>query len=90
MPTKDRVVFLLTYSAPHKKSKPFVCAGGSMVARLKPEGTDGRAAAPGVEPPISGVVNGSKSAWAFLFSAGNGKIPIFTPTSVTIQYNAIE
>lgn len=60
MPTKDRVVFLLTYSAPHKKSKPFVCAGGSMVARLKPEGTDGRAAAPGVEPPISGVVNGAK------------------------------
>lgn len=60
MPTKDRVVIPLTHSAPHKKSKPFMCSGGSMVARLKPEGIDGRAAAPGVEPPICGVLNRGK------------------------------
>lgn len=60
MSTKARVVFLLTHLVPHKKSKPFGCSGKSKVARLKPEGIDGRAAAPGVEPPISGVVNGAK------------------------------
>eukprot|EP00892_Ulva_mutabilis_P003241 jgi/Ulvmu1/12918/UM099_0016.1 len=39
---------ILTQGAPHEKSK-FLGSGGSMVARLKLKGIDGRAP-PGVEP----------------------------------------
>ncbi len=48
MPTKDRWMLLLALSAPWEKSK-FLGSGGSMVARLKLKGIDGRAP-PGVEP----------------------------------------
>ena len=49
MPTRDQtVVNLLTRLAPYEKSK-FLGSGGSMVARLKLKGIDGRAP-PGVEP----------------------------------------
>ncbi len=48
MPTRDRWMSLLTSSAPYEKSK-FLGSGGSMVARLKLKGIDGRAP-PGVEP----------------------------------------
>ncbi|GMC26307.1 unnamed protein product [Saccharomyces cerevisiae] len=41
-------VFLMTHSAPYEKSKS-LGSGGSMVARLKLKGIDGRAP-PGVEP----------------------------------------
>ena len=48
MPTRDRMqFFLMTHSAPYEKSK-FLGSGGSMVARLKLKGIDGRAP-PGVE-----------------------------------------
>ena len=40
--------FIMTLSAPYEKSK-FLGSGGSMVARLKLKGIDGRAP-PGVEP----------------------------------------
>jgi hypothetical protein len=46
MPTRDRAQFKLTRSAPYEKSK-FLGSGGSMVARLKLKGIDGRAP-PGV------------------------------------------
>ena len=42
------VVSFMTLSAPFEKSK-FLYSGGSMVARLKPKGVDGRAPS-GVEP----------------------------------------
>ncbi len=42
------IVVLLTWSAPYEKSKS-LGSGGSMVARLKLKGIDGRAP-PGVEP----------------------------------------
>jgi hypothetical protein len=48
MPTRDRQMSLVTLSAPCEKSK-FLGSGGSMVARLKLKGIDGRAP-PGVEP----------------------------------------
>ena len=48
MPTRDRWMSLLTPSGPYEKSK-FLGSGGSMVARLKLKGIDGRAP-PGVEP----------------------------------------
>ena len=49
MPTRDRMAFyLMTHSAPYEKSKS-LGSGGSMVARLKLKGIDGRAP-PGVEP----------------------------------------
>ena len=41
-------MFNMTCSAPYEKSK-FLGSGGSMVARLKLKGIDGRAP-PGVEP----------------------------------------
>ena len=42
MPTRDRVEFSLkTHSAPYEKSKS-LGSGGSMVARLKLEGIDGK------------------------------------------------
>ena len=45
----------MTPSAPYEKSKS-LGSGGSMVARLKPKGIDGRAP-PGVEPaPASTIV----------------------------------
>ncbi|KAH8739937.1 hypothetical protein FG386_001050 [Cryptosporidium ryanae] len=47
MPTRDWRLFL-TPSAPYEKSKS-LGSGGSMVARLKLKGIDGRAP-PGVEP----------------------------------------
>jgi hypothetical protein len=49
MPTRDwGMLFCLTLSAPYEKSKS-LGSGGSMVARLKLKGIDGRAP-PGVEP----------------------------------------
>jgi hypothetical protein len=49
MPTRDRVTsILMCCSAPYEKSKS-LGSGGSMVARLKLKGIDGRAP-PGVEP----------------------------------------
>ena len=48
MPTRDRWMLLLAPLAPWEKSK-FLGSGGSMVARLKLKGIDGRAP-PGVEP----------------------------------------
>ena len=48
MPTRDRARSQQTRSAPYEKSK-FLGSGGSMVARLKLKGIDGRAP-PGVEP----------------------------------------
>ena len=49
MPTRDRkTLFISTLSAPSEKSK-YLGSGGSMVARLKLKGIDGRAP-PGVEP----------------------------------------
>ena len=49
MPTRDwRSFFSMTPSAPYEKSKS-LGSGGSMVARLKLKGIDGRAP-PGVEP----------------------------------------
>ena len=48
MPTRDRRTYIETPSAPYEKSK-FLGSGGSMVARLKLKGIDGRAP-PGVEP----------------------------------------
>eukprot|EP00815_Leptocylindrus_aporus_P008875 CAMPEP_0116056312 /NCGR_PEP_ID=MMETSP0322-20121206/3950_1 /TAXON_ID=163516 /ORGANISM="Leptocylindrus danicus var. apora, Strain B651" /LENGTH=50 /DNA_ID=CAMNT_0003540127 /DNA_START=1694 /DNA_END=1846 /DNA_ORIENTATION=+ len=48
MPTRDRRRSTLTSSAPYEKSKS-LGSGGSMVARLKLKGIDGRAP-PGVEP----------------------------------------
>ena len=48
MPTRDRAGAFLAHSAPREKSK-FLGSGGSMVARLKLKGIDGRAP-PGVEP----------------------------------------
>ena len=47
MPTRDRWMSALTPSAPYEKSK-FLGSGGSMVARLKLKGIDGRVP-PGVE-----------------------------------------
>ena len=48
MPTRDRMMlFLMTHSAPYGKPK-CLGSGGSMVARLKLKGIDGRAP-PGVE-----------------------------------------
>ena len=49
MPTRDWQSFIrMTLSAPYEKSKS-LGSGGSMVARLKLKGIDGRAP-PGVEP----------------------------------------
>jgi hypothetical protein len=48
MPTRDGQRSVVTLSGPWEKSK-FLGSGGSMVARLKLEGIDGRAP-PGVEP----------------------------------------
>ena len=49
MPTRDwRFVTCMTLSAPYEKSKS-LGSGGSMLARLKLKGIDGRAP-PGVEP----------------------------------------
>jgi hypothetical protein len=48
MPTRDRTKYIMTRSAPYEKSKS-LGTGGSMVARLKLKGIDGRAP-PGVEP----------------------------------------
>jgi hypothetical protein len=48
MPARDRQKSFATLSAPCEKSK-FLGSGGSMVARLKLKGIDGRAP-PGVEP----------------------------------------
>ena len=48
MPTRDWRAFCSTPSAPYEKSKS-LGSGGSMVARLKLKGIDGRAP-PGVEP----------------------------------------
>ena len=48
MPTRDWVTLNMTRSAPYEKSKS-LGSGGSMVARLKLKGIDGRAP-PGVEP----------------------------------------
>ena len=48
MPARDRRTSGATPSAPLEKSKP-LGSGGSMVARLKLKGIDGRAP-PGVEP----------------------------------------
>ncbi|KAK7435554.1 hypothetical protein VKT23_019605 [Stygiomarasmius scandens] len=49
MPTRDRTTsILMRRSAPYEKSKS-LGSGGSMVARLKLKGIDGRAP-PGVEP----------------------------------------
>ena len=49
MPTRDRVIsIIMCHSAPYEKSKS-LGSGGSMVARLKLKGIDGRAP-PGVEP----------------------------------------
>jgi hypothetical protein len=48
MPTRDRTMLNMACSAPYEKSK-FLGSGGSMVARLKLKGIDGRAP-PGVEP----------------------------------------
>ena len=47
MPTRDWWTFVTTPSAPYEKSKS-LGSGGSMVARLKLKGIDGRAP-PGVE-----------------------------------------
>ncbi|ORY18895.1 hypothetical protein BCR33DRAFT_672700, partial [Rhizoclosmatium globosum] len=44
----DRALYFMTRSAPYEKSKS-LGTGGSMVARLKLKGIDGRAP-PGVEP----------------------------------------
>ena len=44
----SRLILLMTLSAPYEKSKS-LGSGGSMVARLKLKGIDGRAP-PGVEP----------------------------------------
>ena len=59
MPTRDRARFQTTRSAPYEKSK-FLGSGGSMVARLKLKGIDGRA------PP---GVNRSLAAAALLLKA---------------------
>jgi hypothetical protein len=48
MPTEDRTCFFMARSALYEKSKS-LGTGGSMVARLKLKGIDGRAP-PGVEP----------------------------------------
>ena len=48
MPTRDRKEVFLPLAAPYEKSKS-LGSGGSMVARLKLKGIDGRAP-PGVEP----------------------------------------
>jgi hypothetical protein len=48
MPTKGRLQSILSPSALQEKSK-YLGSGGSMVARLKLKGIDGRAP-PGVEP----------------------------------------
>ena len=48
MPTRDWWTFVTTPSAPYEKSKS-LGSGGSMVARLKLKGIDGRAP-PAVEP----------------------------------------
>ena len=48
MPTRDRETPILASPAPHEKSKS-LGSGGSMVARLKLKGIDGRIP-PGVEP----------------------------------------
>lgn len=48
MPTRDRFHSSMKESAPYEKSKS-LGSGGSMVARLKLKGIDGRAP-PGVEP----------------------------------------
>jgi hypothetical protein len=49
MPTRDRAISIfMCRSAPYEKSKS-LGSGGSMVARLKLKGIDGRAP-PGVEP----------------------------------------
>ena len=48
MPTRDREMPTLASPAPYEKSKS-LGSGGSMVARLKLKGIDGRAP-PGVEP----------------------------------------
>ena len=48
MPARDRWYFVTSPSAPYEKSK-HLGSGGSMVARLKLKGIDGRAP-PGVEP----------------------------------------
>jgi len=48
MPTRDWWVSIVTPSAPFEKSES-LGSGGSMVARLKLKGIDGRAP-PGVEP----------------------------------------
>jgi hypothetical protein len=47
MPTRDRASSIETGAEPFEKSK--LGSGGSMVARLKLKGIDGRAP-PGVEP----------------------------------------
>ena len=47
MPTRDRASSFLKGSAPYEKSKS-LGSGGSMVARLKLKGIDGKAP-PGVE-----------------------------------------
>ena len=48
MPTGDWLDYVMSLPAPCEKSE-FLGSGGSMVARLKLEGIDGRAP-PGVEP----------------------------------------
>eukprot|EP00187_Rhodella_violacea_P009154 CAMPEP_0174912816 /NCGR_PEP_ID=MMETSP0167-20121228/79895_1 /TAXON_ID=38298 /ORGANISM="Rhodella maculata, Strain CCMP736" /LENGTH=50 /DNA_ID=CAMNT_0016157487 /DNA_START=2467 /DNA_END=2619 /DNA_ORIENTATION=+ len=48
MPTRDQASTIETRLAPRGKPK-FLGSGGSMVARLKLKGIDGRAS-PGVEP----------------------------------------
>lgn len=48
MPTRDWRMSIMSPSAPYEKSKS-LGSGGSMVARLKLKGIDGRAP-PGVEP----------------------------------------
>ena len=49
MPARDwKSILFMTLSAPYEKSK-HLGSGGSMVARLKLKGIDGRAP-PGVEP----------------------------------------
>ena len=48
MPARDWELSFLMLSAPYEKSKS-MGSGGSMVARLKLKGIDGRAP-PGVEP----------------------------------------
>ena len=48
MPTRDSEMLFLTLGAPYGKLKS-LGSGGSMVARLKLKGIDGRAP-PGVEP----------------------------------------